>query len=134
MNSLNIYSVISILDRVSCSTLGTFRRIGSATSSTVFINNQKSRTPLQKRKAAAVYYGQVDAISAAESIELLGKESNFDASSFAGLQPLLLNLNSFFRQVILFFFLILKSHFVSIAIQYQSAVFFFKNIARKLIG
>ncbi|CAG9532753.1 unnamed protein product [Cercopithifilaria johnstoni] len=102
----DVESIIS-MDRISNSTSGTFRRAGSGTlSGTVFVGaqqSQKSRTPLQKRKLFAGLHPTLSQSETAavglglETASLL-KDGGSSLTSLSGLQPLLLNINSFFRQ------------------------------------
>ncbi|EYC06394.1 hypothetical protein Y032_0076g1034 [Ancylostoma ceylanicum] len=84
-------SIVSA-DRVSNTSTSTFRRMGSGTSAAAVLN--RVRTPLQRRKflggsAAGSEDSSVpDASSVGKSMEL----------NLANLQPVTLNLNSFFRQ------------------------------------
>ncbi|VDM43975.1 unnamed protein product, partial [Toxocara canis] len=97
-------SIISA-DRASCSTSGTFRRIGSGTSSaTMLAAIEKSRTPVQRRKMfgtmpqMSVPNDAAPVVPAGDSTELQSKEANPLPLTLSSLQPLLLDLNSFFRQ------------------------------------
>ncbi|VDN86941.1 unnamed protein product [Brugia pahangi] len=102
----DVESIIS-MDRISTSTSGTFRRVGSGTSSgAVFVGaqqSQKNRTPLQKRKLFGGLHqtvSQNDAITTGSGLETdsLLKDGGSPLTSLCNLQPLLLSLNSFFRQ------------------------------------
>nr|CRZ23221.1 Bm4167 [Brugia malayi] len=102
----DVESIIS-MDRISTSTSGTFRRVGSGTSSgAVFIGaqqSQKNRTPLQKRKLFGGLHqtvSQNDATTTGSGLETdsLLKDGGSPLTSLSNLQPLLLSLNSFFRQ------------------------------------
>ncbi|VDK44685.1 unnamed protein product [Anisakis simplex] len=91
-----------LCDRASFSTNGTFRRIGSGTSSTTMLAAvQKCRTPTQNRKVFATQISDATATPATDSNE---HSSSKDATTnqlpftLSSLQPLLLDLNSFFRQ------------------------------------
>lgn len=99
------------LDRISSSTSGTFRRIGSGVSGNPAplggtVPPQKLRTPIQKRKALGALHqstsqGEVitPAPLSAESVEPSSKDMNAAPASLSDLQPLILTLKSFFRQV-----------------------------------
>ncbi|VDM56495.1 unnamed protein product, partial [Angiostrongylus costaricensis] len=85
-------SIVSA-DRVSTSSTSTFRRMGSGTSASAMLN--RVRTPLQRRKFLGGGGGggnddsnTVDGSAVEKSLE----------TNLANLQPVLLNLNSFFRQ------------------------------------
>ncbi|KAM3718831.1 Dedicator of cytokinesis protein [Dirofilaria immitis] len=91
---------------MSNSTSGTFRRVGSGTpSDAAFIGAQqvqKSRTPLQRRKLFGGLhstFSQNDtALGLGLEIHSLLKDGGCPLISLNDLRPLLLNLNSFFRQ------------------------------------
>ncbi|EJW79981.1 hypothetical protein WUBG_09110, partial [Wuchereria bancrofti] len=102
----DVESIIS-MDRISTSTSGTFRRIGSGTSSgAVFIGaqqSQKNRTPLQKRKLFGGLHSTIlqnDATTMGSGLETDSplKDGGSPLTSLSNLPSLLLSLNSFFRQ------------------------------------
>uniref|UniRef100_A0A158Q851 Dedicator of cytokinesis protein 6 n=1 Tax=Elaeophora elaphi TaxID=1147741 RepID=A0A158Q851_9BILA len=102
----DVESIIS-MDRMSNSTSGTFRRVGSGTSSgAAFVGAQqpqKSRTPLQKRKLFAglhptISQSETAAVGSGLETDSLLKDGGSPLTSLNGLQPLMLSLNSFFRQ------------------------------------
>lgn len=79
-----------------------------ASASTVYVGTQqtqKCRTPLQKRKMLGTLHqsaSQSDATASAPNVEvadLLVKDGAGTPTSLNDLQPLILNLNSFYRQV-----------------------------------
>ncbi|KIH47291.1 hypothetical protein ANCDUO_22651 [Ancylostoma duodenale] len=103
-------SIVSA-DRVSNTSTSTFRRMGSGTSAAAVLN--RVRTPLQRRKflggsAAGDFFDLLVSFHPKEMKYLQGSEDSSvpDASSvgksmelnLANLQPVTLNLNSFFRQ------------------------------------
>ncbi|EFO23679.1 hypothetical protein LOAG_04806 [Loa loa] len=102
----DVESIIS-MDRISNSTSGTFRRVGSGTSSgAVFVGAQqpqKSRTPLQKRKIfgglhLTISQSDTTAVGSGLETDSLLRDGGSPLTSLNALQPLLLSLNSFFRQ------------------------------------
>uniref|UniRef100_A0A0N5ALW0 Dedicator of cytokinesis protein 6 n=1 Tax=Syphacia muris TaxID=451379 RepID=A0A0N5ALW0_9BILA len=100
-------SIISA-DRISCSTSGTFRRIGSGTSAqSVLTVVQKLNTPQQKRKffstISQTLSSQLEAVTnVASSAEITEEQKKSSVSSLqvslSNLQPLIVDANSFFRQ------------------------------------
>lgn len=84
--------------------------MGSGTSSgSVFVGAQqpqKSRTPLQKRRFFAGIHSTTSqngtvAVGLGLETDSLLKDGRYPLTSLSNLQPLIISLNSFFRQVVL---------------------------------